>query len=117
MSTLNTQKTKNIVFLIILVIVIFVIGGLYLAYLLACEDDWCYHYEWQKERRADIYGFDSPSMTDGVNNVGEVGHNPIVEKLNRPVLFGLGINIEAYNSGTKKAGDLVFTKDLLFDDG
>ncbi len=67
--------------IIILLVIVFVIGGLYLAYLLMCEDDWCYHYEWQKERRSNELNSDSDSFVneDLDENIEGVGQSPIVD--------------------------------------
>lgn len=40
-----------------------------------------------------------------------------VEKDDRPVLKNMGITIEPWNKQTNLAGDLIFSKKLLFDDG
>ena len=31
-------------------------GLLYLSYLYLCEDDWCFHYEWQKIKNTNSFG-------------------------------------------------------------
>lgn len=61
------------VLIIFLIAIAFIVGGLYLAYLLACEDDWCYHYEWQKERKSEEINSesDSSSVIDGANDLPE----------------------------------------------
>ena len=111
------------ILIISLIAVVFVIGGLYLAYLLMCEDDWCYHYEWQRERRANEINSDTDSnyLVDSNNLAGNEATEEITTEIpvqpTKPILSNLGINIEPFNAQTKKAGDLVCTKDLLFDDG
>ncbi len=102
------------------IILLIVLGGLYLDYLFACEDDWCYHYPWQKDmRNNDLSSESAPAIDNSAQNDDSelnVVESPVVLN-DRPVLYGLGINIDNYDSQTKMAGDLIFTKDLLFDDG
>lgn len=40
-----------------------------------CEDDWCYHYEWQKERRTDSYDSSSASAIEGNEQIEEQGES------------------------------------------
>ncbi|HLD80734.1 MAG TPA: hypothetical protein VJA40_01915, partial [archaeon] len=51
--------------------------------------------------------------------VGEPSQGPAPEpkKETLPVLQGLGFNIDAWNKNTNLAGDFIFSKKLLFDDG
>ena len=42
---------------------------------------------------------------------------PESSEVSPPVLKNLGINIEPWDKQTNRAGDLIFTRDLLFDDG
>ena len=112
---------KSTIILLIAVGILIIIGGLYLAYLFMCEDDWCYHYEWQRERREEKYNphlapaFNSNNLERDDSEINDVESVPVQNT--RPVLSSLGVNIDYYNSQTKMAGDLIFTKDLLFDDG
>ena len=63
---------------------------------------------------------DNPETVEiGVN--GEVGDETeqieTSQKEKLPVLKSLGVNIKPWNKETNLAGDFIFTKDLLFDDG
>lgn len=54
-----------------------------------------------------------------IENVVQNSSSPIIPKAEekQPILNGFGINIDKFDSNTKKAGDLIFDKALLFDDG
>ncbi len=107
---------KSFVILLIVIGVLIVIGAVYSLYLFMCEDDWCYHYEWQKERRANL--LESTVVNNELTN-GQKITEPEESALKelKPVLHNFGVNIEPLNKQTNKAGNIIFTKKLLFDDG
>ena len=101
---------KRLIFILITVGVLIIFGILYIAYLYMCEDDWCFFYEWQKERRANSF----ENLLISNEQIGEAIAPALKSK---PILSNLGVAIEPLNKQTNKAGDLFFTKQLLFDDG
>lgn len=46
-----------------------------------------------------------------------VSEKEIIQKDEKPILKNLGVSIEPYDSRTGLAGDVIFSKKLLFDDG
>ncbi len=96
-------------------VIVIIVGVLVLAGIYAFQG----MYESRIERQAESY---EPAL-DGNEQIEEeiiaVEESPPVSppQESKPVLSGFGLNIEPFNAQTKKAGDLIFTKDLLFDDG
>ncbi|MEK6872870.1 MAG: M23 family metallopeptidase [Nanoarchaeota archaeon] len=64
-----------------------------------------------------IFSFDEEGLN--IDNTEKETYKELEEiKEDKPsVLKNLGVNIDAWNKQTNLAGDLLFTKDLLFDDG
>ncbi len=68
------------------------------------------------ENNGDAAGEDSLNVQQ--NPQPEISKNqPNPQKDSFPVLKNLGVNIDAWNRQTNLAGDLIFSKKLLFDDG
>lgn len=69
--------------------------------------------EGKAEDKEDVVGDNSLNVSQNLQPETE---NAPVEKP-FPVLKNLGVNIDAWNKQTNLAGDLIFSKKLLFDDG
>ncbi len=62
-----------------------------------------------------VRGISSPEPENSQNV--SIQSQEIQQQDGRPVLQNLGVNIDAWNRQTNMAGDLIFTPQLLFDDG
>ena len=67
--------------------------------------------------------FESERQGENADQVEAIAPEPLQEEENmketdeKPVLKNFGVNIEPWNKQTNLSGDLIFTKDLIFNDG